>query len=100
MALGTLEASRFAAGRKNGQNIEINGEKGSIRFSLERLNEMEVFWVGSQPKETQGFTNVLVSEGYHPWWEKLVAAGTHDRRSTPSSTRSHTCSTALSTTNP
>ncbi|MFN8442302.1 MAG: Gfo/Idh/MocA family oxidoreductase [Caldilineaceae bacterium] len=74
-ALGTLEASRFAAGRKNGQNIEINGEKGSIRFNLERLNELEVFWVGSQPKETQGFTNVLVSEGYHPWWENWWPQG-------------------------
>jgi predicted dehydrogenase len=67
-AVGTLEATRFAAGRKNFNCIEINGEKGSIRFNLERMNEMEVFWVGEQPKETQGFHNVLVSEGHHPWW--------------------------------
>jgi predicted dehydrogenase len=33
------------------------------------MNEMEVFWVGEQPKETQGFHTVLVSEGYHPWWQ-------------------------------
>ena len=32
------------------------------------MNEMEVFWVGEEPKETQGFHNVLVSEGYHPFW--------------------------------
>ena len=74
-ALGTVEASRFAAGRKNGQNLEINGEKGSIRFNLERMNELEVFWVGEQPKETQGFHNVLVSEGYHPWWENWWPQG-------------------------
>ncbi len=67
-AIGTLETTRFAAGRKNSNCIEINGEKGSIRFNLERMNEMEVFWVGEQPKETQGFHSVLVSEGYHPWW--------------------------------
>jgi predicted dehydrogenase len=67
-ALGTLEASRFAAGRKNYQVIEVNGEKGSLRFNLERLNELEAFWVGEEPKETQGFHQVLVSEGYHPWW--------------------------------
>ena len=67
-AIGTLEATRFAAGRKNFNCIEINGEKGSIRFNLERMNEMEVFWVGEQPKETQGFHSVNVSEGYHPWW--------------------------------
>jgi predicted dehydrogenase len=68
-AIGTLEATRFAAGRKNYQVIEINGEKGSIRFNLERLNELDVFWVGEEPRETQGFHNVLVSETYHPWWE-------------------------------
>jgi predicted dehydrogenase len=68
-ALGTLEATRFAAGHKNYEVLEINGEKGSIRFNLERMNELDVFWVGDEPKETQGFTNVLISEGYHPWWE-------------------------------
>lgn len=66
-AMGTLEATRFAAGRKNHQIIEINAERGSIRFNLERLNEMEVFWVGEDPKETQGFHKVLVSETFHPW---------------------------------
>ncbi len=68
-AVGTLEATRFAAGRKNRQVIEINGERGSIRFNLERLNELEVFWVGEEPRATQGFHNVLVSETTHPWWE-------------------------------
>lgn len=74
-ALGTVEATRFAAGRKNGQRIEINAEKGSIVFNLERLNELEVFWVGEEPQETQGFHNVLVSEGYHPWWENWWPQG-------------------------
>ena len=67
-ALGTLEATRFAGGHKNSNCFEINGEKGSIRFNLERMNEIEVFWVGEEPKETQGFHSVLVSEGYHPFW--------------------------------
>lgn len=68
-AIGTLEATRFAGGRKNYNSFEINGERGSIRFNLERMNELDVFWVGDEPKETQGFHNVLISEGYHPWWE-------------------------------
>lgn len=68
-AVGTLEASRFAAGRKNHQVIEINAEHGTVRFELERLNEMRVFWVGEEPKETQGFHDVLVSESYHPFWK-------------------------------
>lgn len=74
-ALGTLEATRFAAGHKNYEVLEINGEKGSIRFNLERMNELDVFWVGDEPKETQGFTNVLISEGYHPWWENWWPQG-------------------------
>jgi len=71
-AIGTLEASRFAAGHKNYALIEVNGERGSIRFDLERLNELEVFWVGDEPRETQGFHTINVTEGYHPfmsnWW--------------------------------
>jgi predicted dehydrogenase len=67
-AIGTVEATRFAAGRKNYNCFEINGEKGTLRFNLERLNELEVFWVGESPKETQGFHNVLVTEGHHPFW--------------------------------
>ncbi len=68
-AIGTLEASRFAAGRKNREAIEINGSKGSISFNLERMNELEVFWKDSSPRETQGFTNVLVTEAFHPFWQ-------------------------------
>ena len=68
-AVGTLEATRFAGGRKNFNSFEINAEKGSIRFNLERMNELEVYWVGEEPKETQGFHNVLITEGHHPWWE-------------------------------
>jgi predicted dehydrogenase len=68
-AIGTIEASRFCQGRKNYNCIEINGEHGSIRFNLERMNELEVFWAADEPKETRGFHNVLVTESYHPYWE-------------------------------
>ena len=67
-AIGSVEATRFAGGHKNSNCFEVNGEKGSIRFNLERMNELEVFWVGEEPRETQGFHNVLISEGYHPFW--------------------------------
>ena len=67
-ALGTVEASRFCQGRKNYNSFEINGEHGSIQFNLERLNELNVFWAGDDPKETRGFHNALISEGYHPYW--------------------------------
>jgi predicted dehydrogenase len=69
-AVGTLEASRFCPGRKNAFSWEINGSKGSIAFDLERLNELQVHLVGSEPGEqAQGFRDVLVSEADHPFWE-------------------------------
>lgn len=74
-AIGTIEASRFCQGRKNHQVLEINGEKGSIKFNLERMNELDVFWAGEEPNTTQGFHNVLVSEPHHPYWENWWPQG-------------------------
>lgn len=69
-AIGTLEATRFAKGRKNGMTFEVNGAKGSIRFNMERFNELEVHLPGDNPLAIQsGFTNVLVTESYHPYWK-------------------------------
>jgi predicted dehydrogenase len=69
-AIGTYEATRFAAGRKNQMRWEINGSKGTLVFDSERQNELLVNMVGSTPGgEAQGFRNVLVSEAYHPYWQ-------------------------------
>jgi len=72
-AIGTLEASRFARGRRNHQVIEVNGEKGSIVFNVERLNELEVYLPEEETQQdAQGFRTVLVTEPTHPyvgaWW--------------------------------
>jgi len=72
-AIGTLEASRFARGRRNHQVIEVNGEKGSIVFNVERLNELEVYLPEEETRQdAQGFRTVLVTEPTHPyvgaWW--------------------------------
>ena len=68
-AIGTLEGTTFAAGHKNGMALEINGEKGSIRFSLERLNELQVYWVEEDHEQTLGFRDVLITGPRHPWIE-------------------------------
>lgn len=71
-ALGTVEATRFAQGRRNFNSFEINSENGTIQFNLERLSELNVYWAHEEPKETRGFHNVIIGEGYHPymsnWW--------------------------------
>ena len=66
-AVGTLEATRLALGRRNAFQWEINGTKGSLAFDMERLNELQVFTTGDP--RLRGFTDVLVSEASHPFWE-------------------------------
>ena len=70
-AMGTFEATRFAAGRRNENAFEINGSKGSVAFNLERMNELEVFFVDDDA-DVQGFRTVNVTEPDHPyagaWW--------------------------------
>ena len=73
-ALGTIEASRFATGRKNYNAFEINGSKGSIVFNLERLNELEVYLSGDDAA-VQGFHNVMVTDPQHPYFKAWWPAG-------------------------
>jgi len=68
-AVGTLEATRFAAGRKNFNCFEINGEKGSIEFNLERLNELRVYNLDEFNKDIVGWHEILVTESHHPFME-------------------------------
>ena len=60
-AVVSLEVSRMAHGRKNGLTLEVYGERGSLAFDLERLNELQV-----------DGERVLVTEPDHPyvgaWW--------------------------------
>ena len=68
-AIGTIEATRMAAGRKNYNRFEINGSLGSIVFDLERMNELEVY---KEEGANSGFRTVLATDASHPyigaWW--------------------------------
>lgn len=70
-AIGTIEATRMAPGRKNFNRFEINGLKGSLAFDLERMNELEVYFE-SDPPHLRGFRTIMVTESTHPfvgkWW--------------------------------
>jgi predicted dehydrogenase len=74
-AIGTLEASRFATGRKNYNNFEINGENGSIEFNLERLNELRVYLREWEGKGLTGWADVLVTERMHPYIDRYWPPG-------------------------
>ena len=70
-ALATFEATRFAAGHKNGLRIEVNGDGGSLWFDFEAMNELWFYDRAEEPT-TQGFKRILVTEADHPylsaWW--------------------------------
>jgi len=70
-ALGSFEASRFAPGRKNFNYFEIYGDKGSLLFDLERMNELQYF-SAADPAHAQGFRTILATESVHAyvgnWW--------------------------------
>lgn len=66
-AIGSFEASRNANGHKNDHTIEIEGSKGSLKFSLERLNELEYL-----KEDSRGYETILVTDPEDPyidhWW--------------------------------
>jgi predicted dehydrogenase len=66
-AVGTIESTRLALGRRNAFQWEINGTKGSLAFDMERLNELQVFKADGD--RARGFKTVLVTEANHPFWE-------------------------------
>jgi predicted dehydrogenase len=72
-AVANLEATRFAPGRKNHIEIEINGSRGSLFFDFEDMNRLK-FFSNDDAKDRQGFRDILVTQrgGAHPytdnWW--------------------------------
>ncbi|MET0235240.1 MAG: Gfo/Idh/MocA family oxidoreductase [Kibdelosporangium sp.] len=70
-ALASYEATRFALGRKNSMRVEVNGEKGSLAFDFESMNELS-FYDGEIDDQSAGFRRILVTEATHPyvgaWW--------------------------------
>lgn len=65
-ALGVFEATRFAAGNRNKNKIEINGSKGSLRWDLENMNLLDVYFTDDEDG-LQGFRTINVTESIHPY---------------------------------
>jgi predicted dehydrogenase len=73
-AVGTFEATRMAAGRKNHNKFEINGSKGSIVFNMERMNELE-YYNHEDPDDRKGFRVIQTTDGSHPYTGNYWPAG-------------------------
>jgi predicted dehydrogenase len=70
-ALGSFEATRFAAGHRCTNSFEINGSLGSVKFDFERMNELQVYFT-DDAADVQGFRRVLATDPAHAyseaWW--------------------------------
>lgn len=70
-AIGVLESSVVATGRKNFLSWEINGSAGSLRWDLEHPNSLFACLDQGDPA-LLGFTEISATEAAHPyvapWW--------------------------------
>jgi len=63
----SLEATRFATGRENMNGVEINGEKGSLFFNFEDLNNL-YYYDSTMDRAVRGWTKIQASvPGVHPY---------------------------------
>jgi predicted dehydrogenase len=70
--VASFESTRQATGNQNKNGLEINGDKGAIRFNFEDMNWLE-FYDATLPRKQQGWTKIMVTHGGdHPyadhWW--------------------------------
>jgi predicted dehydrogenase len=64
--VASFEATRLATGNLNRNQIEVNGEKGSLKFDFERMNELE-WWDHTLPARMRGWTRIMCTDAGHPY---------------------------------
>ena len=81
-AVASFEATRLAAPHQNANSIEINGEKGSLRFEFENMNLLQFHDAndGSGGVREGGWRRIMcTSAGNHPyagnWWPDAHVLG-------------------------
>jgi predicted dehydrogenase len=71
---GTIEASWIATGRKMQLGFELTGEKASLVFTQERLNELLLYKAGGDTK-TNGYVRIEAGPQHPPYGQFCVAGG-------------------------
>jgi predicted dehydrogenase len=74
-ALGTIVASWLAPGRKMQLEFEITGRRGTISFSQERFNELQLYVAGTEPPARAGFRTILSGPALPPYERFCPAPG-------------------------
>jgi len=73
-ATGTIEASWIAPGRTMQLAFEITGTQGSLAFTQERFNELQLYRAGG-PAGRQGFTTITAGPEHDPYGAFCPAPG-------------------------
>lgn len=73
-AAGTLLVSRTAWGRKGRVALQIFGDRGSILFDQERMNEFQIYR-RDDPVGQQGYRTILTAPDHPPYDRFIVAPG-------------------------
>jgi predicted dehydrogenase len=71
---GTIEANWIQTGRKMQLGFELTGEKGSLVFTQERLNELHFYKAGQDPRQS-GFTRIESGPQHEPYGGFCIAGG-------------------------
>ncbi len=74
----TLAGGRIHNGRDNFLEIEVEGEKGTLIWNLEEMNKVKIYQsdlFGTYSVNSDGFREVLVSDGDHPFMAKWWGSG-------------------------
>jgi predicted dehydrogenase len=69
-AIGTITASWMPMATPDYATLEVYGSKGSLRFTFERPNELELF-VAEGDTETRGFRTIICNSIAHPLMSKF-----------------------------
>lgn len=73
-AMGTIESSRIACGRKMGLTYVITGTKGTISYTQERMAELQLY-LHSDKKSRQGFKTILIGPDHPDYAAFCISAG-------------------------
>jgi predicted dehydrogenase len=68
-AVGSIEATRAAHGRKNHLAFELHGERGTLVFDYERRDELRLYSAADEA-DRQGFRTIITGPA-HPYGEAL-----------------------------
>ena len=82
-AMGSIASSRIGTGRKIGLGYEIQGTKGALYFTQERMNELKLYRHG-EPLAERGYKTIYIGPehpgfaGFHPL--PGIALGYNDQK--------------------